>query len=424
MNPLSAQVPGGIALIGSGELADATAEVHRTLMARLRQPIQPAFLDTLAGFESNIDNIDRKASDYFQRNFGLALAVARYRTADESPEMVAAAISAIGRANYILAGPGSPSYGIRLLRESPVWRAILARWRQGALLVFASAAALIVGAQAIPVYEIFKAGHDTEWIPGLDLLGAIGVRAAVVPHWNTASGDGYDTRFCYMGAARFTTLEQQLAADTLVLGIDEYTGLYIGPDRGAEVLGAGRVTIREAGRQAVYGRGARFTPGDSAAIALPVAPEEFTMLSPSEPEHTASGDADILALRATVEAAFEGDDLATAVDGLVTLSLVAGAGLEQSLPGRTELAVQTLQLTLPKLVRLIEALRALDALQEERRALLGLLVDARSTLRKAGAWAAADGLRDRLTALGYVLADTPAGTTWSRADDPERLSGP
>ena len=111
IDEFSPQVTGGIALIGSGELADASAEVHRTLMARLRQPIRPVFLDTLAGFESNIDGIDRKASEYFQRNFGLALAVARYRTARESADATAAAISAIGQANYILAGPGSPSYG-------------------------------------------------------------------------------------------------------------------------------------------------------------------------------------------------------------------------------------------------------------------------------------------------------------------------
>src|SRR5689334_5800242 len=103
--------PGPIVVIGSGEMADAMAETHRALFSRLGEAPRPVFLDTPAGFELNVDQIDQKAVSYFSRNFGLDLALARYRNAEADPTLVSAALTAIQRANYLFAGPGSPSYG-------------------------------------------------------------------------------------------------------------------------------------------------------------------------------------------------------------------------------------------------------------------------------------------------------------------------
>ncbi len=405
---------GGLALIGSGELADASAEVHRTLMGRLGEPARPLFLDTFAGFESNIDAIDRKAIEYFRRNFALDPALARFRSGRESAGEIAAAVSAIGQSNYILAGPGSPSYGVKVLQGSPVWQAVAARWRAGAMVVFASAAAVAAGRQTIPVYEIFKAGIDPGWIAGLDLLGTIGVRAAVVPHWNNASGDGYDTRFCFMGGARFAVLERMLDAGDLVLGLDEYTCLHVGPELTGEVLGAGTVTMRREGREVVYARGDRIAfdnpvPAGAGHAAKPAAETAEPLEDDAQPR-----DSDIGLLRGRVEAALAEGDVSAGLDGLVALSLVAGAGLEQSLPGRAELAVQALQTMLPRLAR-AEQLGA--ARRRESRLLVDALVVARAALRRGRQWDAADELRDTLSDLGYVIADTPDGTTWSRKDD-------
>jgi hypothetical protein len=410
---------GSVALIGSGELSDAMAETHRTLMARLPGPCRPVFVDTPAGFESNIDAIDRKAEDYFRRNFGLDLAVARYRTCRDSAAEVGAALSAIAQANYILAGPGSPSYAMRVLRQSPVWQTMIARLQAGALLVFASAAAVTVGTWALPVYEIFKAGFDPEWLPGLGVLGTRGPRLAVVPHWNNASGE-YDTRYCYMGAARFEILERQLPADCLVLGLDEYAGVFIAPDLSADVLGSGRVTLRRAGHQALY------KPGDQFSLDRPMMGGELVPVrredgaeSMAVPEESdGAGDADILALRRRVEQAMSRQDMRQAVEGLIALSLVAGAGLEQSLPGRTELAVQSLQRTLPGLLRLLEEVENAGKVREEARHLVEILVAIRASFRQSGQWTAADHLRQDLENLGYSLADTPERTSWSRRETP------
>ncbi len=409
-----ARGPGSIALIGSGELADAMAETHRAIMARLEGPVRPVFLDTPAGFESNIDALDRKAVEYFRRHFGLRLDVARYRTGRESAQEVSAALRAIGQANYILAGPGSPSYAIRVWRESPAWQAMVARWRAGALLVFASAAALSVGTWAIPVYEIYKAGDDPAWIAGLDLLAATSPQLAVVPHWNNASGD-YDTRYCYMGQTRFETLEHQLPTDALVVGLDDHTGLFIRPDLDADVLGLGSITQRSGGLQSVFTRGDHLSLRHTClhATSGPVSRPAVT----GPPRETADGvqDADILAARTRVEQALNRRDIRDAADGLIALSVQAGSGLGQSSPGRAALAVKALQGLLPGLVQVLEAMDRLENVRQECQVLVDLLVSTRAVVRDSRRWAESDRVREKLEELGYVIADTPAGTSWTRA---------
>ncbi len=401
---------GPVALIGSGELADGMAEVHRSLMARLREPAQPVFVDTLAGFEVNIDQTDEKAKAYFKRNFDLDLTVARYRATRANPESTAAAVNAISTANYIFAGPGSPSYGIRVLRDSPVLEAMITRWREGALLVFASAAAITAGAFALPVYEIYKAGHDVAWIPGLDLLGRLDIKAAVVPHWNNNSGDNFDTRFCYMGAARMDLLERQLPGTHVIIGIDEYTTLVLdGARRSAEVLGLGHVTLRHHGRQVSYSKGQQFSFGRINYTEELSAPVEDYEAAPRADE--GAGIFDVLAARDRVLSALSAGEFAAAADGLTQLSLVAGLSLDQGIFDRASSAVQALQMLLPRIAAIEPATEIRGRYETERTQLLDLLLIARRELRNLQQWDLADMLRERLLALGYTVADTPAGST-------------
>ena len=409
--------PGLIAIIGSGELSDSLAETHRLLMARLSEPPRPVFIDTPAGFETNVGHIAHKASLYFRRNFNLALALAHYPAPSAPPTTVAEAVAAIQRANYLFAGPGSPTYAVRVWRESQPWRAVLDRWRAGAALVMASAAALTLGRYTLPVYEIYKAGFDLAWSEGLNVLDWLGP-VAVVPHWNNASGEQHDTRYCFMGAARFAHLEALLPPDTLTVGVDEYTALVLDPQRReGEVLGAGEVTLRRGGRQAVFGKGERFRLDDALRQG-----QRETLVAPPVEAAVAEADApadneavtDILAVRAAVQAAVARGDFPAAVHGLVTLSLMAGAGLEQGRPDRGEQAVQSLQVVLPLLETIAPPLDSLTGLETERRVLVDLLVRARGELRRAHQYGLADGLRDQLGALGYALEDAPGGTTWRR----------
>jgi cysteinyl-tRNA synthetase len=130
---------------------------------------------------------------------------------------------------------------------------------------------------------------------------------------------------------------------------------------------------------------------------------------------------DILALQASVEAAIQNSDTDRVVTGLIALNLIAGAGLEQGVYSRADGAVQAMQHVLPLLSQAFErvaaAAQSAVAGEAERASLLDLLIIARAKLRTAKQFSAADEIRDRLLALGVVLADSPAGTTWQRKTD-------
>ncbi len=92
-------------------------------------------------------------------------------------------------------------------------------------------------------------GADPTWLPGLDVLGPLGLPVAVIPHYDNAEGGTHDTRFCYLGEPRLATLEDQLPLGHWVLGIDSHTALVLDLETGTAVVeGVGGVTVRVAGR--------------------------------------------------------------------------------------------------------------------------------------------------------------------------------
>lgn len=160
-------------------------------------------------------------------------------------------------ADYIFAGPGSPTYALRQWSGTTVATLLADKLRTGGIVVFASAAALTLGKATVPVYEIYKVGEDVRRLDGLDLLSVIGINAAVIPHYDNAEGANHDTRFCYLGEARLVMFESMLDDDTFVLGVDEHTGLVIDLDAQiATVVGNGTVTVRLRGQSHVFETGA------------------------------------------------------------------------------------------------------------------------------------------------------------------------
>ncbi|HEX7593733.1 MAG TPA: hypothetical protein VF429_06135, partial [Anaerolineae bacterium] len=265
---------GTITLMGSGELTDSMAKVHRALLARAGASPSAVFLDTPAGFELNIDEITARAVEYFKQRFDVTLQVASFKSRNRATALeVEMALRVLRRANFIFAGPGSPSYAIRNWRGSAIWDTIVARLMVGAQLVFASAAAIGIGCCSLPVYEIYKAGEEVDWIDGLDLLGLFGLKLAVIPHWNNAEGGAFDTRFCYMGEPRLKILESKMPFDVVTLGIDEHTACTF--DLVAQtcaVNGAAQVTVRYGGRETDYPAGSTFSFAQLRAANLGAAP--------------------------------------------------------------------------------------------------------------------------------------------------------
>jgi cyanophycinase-like exopeptidase len=167
--------PGTLTLIGSGEMSRSMGKVHRAILSRLSEPARAVFVDTPAGFELNADDISTKAVEYFAQRLDLKLNVVSFKSAATATQAgIEAVLNKLATANYVFAGPGSPTYVINNWRDSVIWEAIARRFAKGAHLVLASAAAIAVGRCALPVYEIFKAGHPPHWVRGLDLLGPYG----------------------------------------------------------------------------------------------------------------------------------------------------------------------------------------------------------------------------------------------------------
>jgi len=224
--------------------------VHQDLVARVGDPrLSAILLDTPFGFQQNADEIAERTIAFFRDHVGCEIRLASFRhsaraTAAELEQFLAR----LGQATYVFAGPGSPSYALQHWRHPAVRARLTEKIAGGGCVAFASAAAIGLGAYALPVYEIYKVGDDPGWIQGLDLLGEIGVRCAVIPHYNNREGGTHDTRYCYMGEPRLRLLESMLPDDILILGIDEYTACIIDIDaQSVTVRGRGGVTIRQGG---------------------------------------------------------------------------------------------------------------------------------------------------------------------------------
>lgn len=369
---------GRVTLIGAGELMPAMSGVHRAALARLKAP-RPVFLDTPAGFETNADGIAAKAVAYYRRYLQTKLRVARFRHRQATPAEVAAAVAEVRAANLIFAGPGSPTYAVRHWRDTPVWAEVVRRFSAGAELLFASAASIAIGRYALPVYEIYKAGEDPFWAEGLDLLGCLGLRLAVVPHFDDRSGgDMFDTRFCYMGQERFDLLRARLPADVAVLGIDAYTAVCLDAEaQTASVSGKGGVTV-----VGVEGE-RRYPAGSSVPLAALSSAGGSALRSSQRLEATpapARGPEPFQALAELIDAAALSES--EKVELLAQLQTARGPAAEEAAAREAALA--------------------------------DLVLELRQALREAKRFDLADRARAALTAMGYEVHDTPAGASWTR----------
>ena len=242
--------------MGSGELTATMVEVHKKMLARFPDSPTAVFLDTPAGFQLNVDEISRKAVEYFRVHVQKQLNVASYKSSENTSGFEAeTAFHMLRNADFVLVGPGSPTYAVRQLQKTPIPEILVNNIRAAGCLVAASAAALTMGRFTLPVYEIYKVGQNIHWIDGLDVLTPFGLNLVVIPHWNNAEGGTHDTRFCFMGEPRFQQLEKLLPDDAMILGIDEHTACIIDFNtQRIDIQGIGHVTIRKKGHEIKFGR--------------------------------------------------------------------------------------------------------------------------------------------------------------------------
>ena len=368
-------------------------------------------MDSPFAFQENADELVEKINQYFTESLGHPLrAVTLPAGADALT--VERALADIRAADWVFAGPGSPSYARRCWEGTGVPEAlagVVAPGRSGAL-VFASAAVVTLGDWALPVYEIYKVGEDPRWESGIGLMSQIlGWRCAVIPHYDNREGGTHDTRFCYVGGRRLAQIEPDLG-DGFILGVDEHTALVLDLDAGtAWVAGRSAVTLRVAGVEDVVPNGSRLTIAELedriAALGAGAAVGRETGSSGS----------------GTDAGAESGLDPSTEDAAAPDADAVEADALDADAPDAADLA-RTILAVLPAtaaderaaVVALVHQAEAASATHDRELAgrAVQALVDLRSDSRAAGDWAASDRLRDVLAGVGVEVRDSREGSTW------------
>ena len=410
-------LPRILTIMGSGETSPTMVSTHRMLVGKLPKPVRAALLDTPYGFQENAPELATKAVEYFNTSINVALDVAGL-TEISAGDVLATekGLQLVSDAQYVFAGPGSPSYALRQWSGTPLAGLLMKKLRSGGIVTFASAAALTLGKYTLPVYEIYKAGEPPRWLDGLDILSELGIKAALIPHYNNAEGGHHDTRFCYMGERRLSFLERELPEDVYVLGVDEHTGVVLDVDADeATVVGKGVVTIR------VRGASQEFASGT--VIPLDKLRDPSTSARPSEKpkiDTSISSAEEIIDsnLRQATERLDSEFSVAIA-GGNADAAARAALDLDDAIAGWSADTLQSDDLDFARSVlrsmitRLAGA--ATGGLRDPREVVgpfVDVLLELRAQVRADKRFDLSDIIRDRLAATNVEVRDTPQGAEW------------
>jgi cyanophycinase-like exopeptidase len=417
-----------LVIMGSGETTPTMIKPHRAIFDRIGDG-PAALLDTPYGFQTNAEDISTRAVGYFAASVGRRIDVVSWRTTLDNVLERERALAALRDARWVFAGPGSPTYTLRHWRETPIPDLLVDKLTRDGAVVFASAAALTLGSHTVPVYEIYKAGAEPQWAPGLDLVSAAtGLPVVVIPHYNNAEGGHHDTRFCYLGEQRLSAMETDLPDSSFILGVDEHTAVLLDLDaETASVVGNGVLTIRRRGRSLTYPAGSvldfatitALVEGLDEAPAPAKADDAGSSGGSSRPATASqSGPLPEVSLRASadrLDAGFVEALISRDADGCVTTILdLVQALIDWSADTLTsdegDHACAILRGMVVRLGQLAEmgARDPRDALAP----LVDVLLDLRTAARDRRDWSTSDSIRDRLGTAGVEVRDTSDGVAW------------
>ena len=411
-------LPRILAIMGSGETSPTMVSTHRMLVGKIPKPVRAALLDTPYGFQENAPELATKAVEYFNTSINITLDVAGLTEMIDGDSLaMEKGLQLVADAQYVFAGPGSPSYALRQWSGTPLAGLLTKKLQSGGVVTFASAAALTLGRYTLPVYEIYKAGEQPRWLDGLDILSEVGIHAALIPHYNNAEGGHHDTRFCYMGERRLSMLEKELPSDVYVLGVDEHTGVVLDIDADtATVVGKGVVTVR------VRGVSREFVSGT--VIPLDQLRDPFSAVQhdakpapkvDAEPTKTEVLDNNLRQATDRLNADFGVAIAAGNADAAARAALelddgIAGWSVDTLQSDDADYARGVLRSMITRL-----AGAATGGLRDPREVVgpfVDVLLDLRAQVRADKRFDLSDIIRDRLAAINVEVRDTPQGAEW------------
>jgi len=425
-----------LTIMGSGETAPTMVKPHRMVFERLAadepDELKALFLDTPFGFQENADELSAKTVGYFATSLNRSIGVAGLQRLETSTTLEReAAFARVRLARFVFAGPGSPTYALRQWAATPIPDLLAEKLRTEGAITFSSAAALTLGLATVPVYELYKSGADPYWLDGLDLLSALGLPVAVIPHYNNAEGGHHDTRFCYLGERRLAAMEQLLPDGAFVLGLDEHTGVILDLDADtAAVVGLGVLTLRRGGVSMEIPTGETVSidvlragpaakaslPGSPTAIAAADAEQIGSAVGRASSAPSLAGDTERLG--AAFDDALARRDADAAVSAILDLDEAIAGWSTDTLQSDATTRARALLRTM--IVRLGQAAVAGVA---DPREILGPVIEvalrARTDVREAKRYDLSDTIRDGLAAAGVEVRDTPDGQLWELVANPE-----
>jgi cyanophycinase-like exopeptidase len=200
---------GPLALVGSGEYTPAMLEVEAGLLAgRAPRYVQIPTAASAEGEDRLRYWVDLGQAQADRLGVQAVPLLVASRDDAHDPEIV----GQVAGAGLIYLSGGSPSLLADILRDTPLWKAIVAEWESGAALAGCSAGAMAMSAHVPELRHPVNGG-----VPGLGLLPHL----RVLPHFDRMLGWIPDvlTRPFFRGGN-----------GVHVLGIDEDTAIVGGPE--------------------------------------------------------------------------------------------------------------------------------------------------------------------------------------------------
>jgi hypothetical protein len=342
-------------------------KIHRKMLKSL-QPTNAVNVDTAYGFQLNVSQMSEKLEGYFDTSLHLKMTTIHFPSYARASELERTLFKQqVRQADYVFAGPGSPTYALAQWAPLHFDEDLLNVLDKGGGLCISSAASLTLGAYTAPIYEIYKVGDPSpQWREGLNVLQHLGLRCVVIPHFDNNEGGNYDTRFCYLGEPRLIALEELLPDDVATLGVDEHTAaIFDLVSDTVTVEGRSNAYWRHNGSQKVLANGTT-TDLDDLRNAPTVPRVSSRVVEPPNDQ----GPTDLARI-----AGAGGDNATNALAQLVQLAATGGEGFIDPAP-------------------LIEG-----------------VLHARVSARASGQYELADELRDVLVSSGVEVQDRLDGTT-------------
>jgi cyanophycinase len=211
--------PGPLALVGGGQWQEGCSFDQELLAASGGSDV--LVLATAAAYERP-ERVMASARQWFAGLGGTVHGLDVYLRRDAEEE---ANVAAVGDAGFIYLGDGSPLHLRSVLKDSPLWDALVHAWQAGAVVAGSAAGAMVLTDPMVdPRGGAFTVG-----------LGLV-TQLALIPNYDSWSHE-----------KAHRTLELA-PAGLPVVGIEERTALLREPDGAWRVAGAGSAFVFRAGQ--------------------------------------------------------------------------------------------------------------------------------------------------------------------------------